>query len=605
MASEKGVSVIIISGVPSTITPIITPTPSWVLGNGPEYSSDKWYCRFSTPGDKNGYTETTYTVSATGYISQEVVVYGDTTTYITMVEEQKYISNLSNGTDTYIIKDAEARTAIASKQDTLVSGTNIKTINNTSILGSGNINISTGDYDNETITKNGSDELQTVAIVNPNTNSGAISPLKIWQGTEYQWNYGEPTVWNYWRTNITYLWTAGGNLPSNISDNNAENRQSLAYGNGTFIATLGGSSSKKIAYSNDDGESWTEVSVNFSDLESDSYPIGVAYGDGRFVVSFLNSSHVIYSTDNGQTWQLSTLPSYSGSYLNIVYGNGTFIIIGYASNKAAYSTDGGQTWIDVTLPYTDNWRASTYGNGIFVIAGSKNLLYSTDKGQTWQSGTLPSYVYGIAYGSERFVIVGGNGVLYSTDNCQTWKTASGVASYNVTNIAYGDGIFVVTYFVDNNESYYSIDGGSNWTKTILPSSGHRTSIAYGNNKFVVVKRASVYTDIFSLTYDKCYTLDSTPTTSSQVYSAPEITSAKTITSVGSGTITLSDNLVYNSTPAGNQNTYRTLGDAHPNWLCNINNVGVKIGNTIIATAGGTDVEALTDSEIENLWDSNS
>lgn len=53
--------------------------------------------------------------------------------------ETKYIANLSNGTDTYAIKDAEARTALANKQDTLISGTNIKTINNNSILGSGDI----------------------------------------------------------------------------------------------------------------------------------------------------------------------------------------------------------------------------------------------------------------------------------------------------------------------------------------------------------------------------------------------------------------------------------------------------------------------------------
>ena len=58
-----------------------------------------------------------------------------------IVSPPKYISNLSNGTDTYAIKDAEARTAIANKQDTLVSGTNIKTINNNSLLGSGNITL--------------------------------------------------------------------------------------------------------------------------------------------------------------------------------------------------------------------------------------------------------------------------------------------------------------------------------------------------------------------------------------------------------------------------------------------------------------------------------
>lgn len=45
-----------------------------------------------------------------------------------------------NGTD-YNVKDAAARSGLGNKQDTLVSGTNIKTLNNESLLGSGNISI--------------------------------------------------------------------------------------------------------------------------------------------------------------------------------------------------------------------------------------------------------------------------------------------------------------------------------------------------------------------------------------------------------------------------------------------------------------------------------
>lgn len=48
---------------------------------------------------------------------------------------------------------------IDGKQDTLVSGTNIKTINNTSILGSGNIDIQGGGADVEAFT---AAEVQTI-----------------------------------------------------------------------------------------------------------------------------------------------------------------------------------------------------------------------------------------------------------------------------------------------------------------------------------------------------------------------------------------------------------------------------------------------------------
>lgn len=44
-------------------------------------------------------------------------------------------------TDEYDIKDTVARNGLDGKQDTLVSGTNIKTINGTSLLGSGDLDV--------------------------------------------------------------------------------------------------------------------------------------------------------------------------------------------------------------------------------------------------------------------------------------------------------------------------------------------------------------------------------------------------------------------------------------------------------------------------------
>lgn len=70
-------------------------------------------------------------------------------------ETPDYISQLSDGSNVYTIKDITARSELANKQDTLVSGTNIKTINNTSLLGSGNISIAT----NEAYTVN---EIRTI-----------------------------------------------------------------------------------------------------------------------------------------------------------------------------------------------------------------------------------------------------------------------------------------------------------------------------------------------------------------------------------------------------------------------------------------------------------
>lgn len=71
-------------------------------------------------------------------------------------------------------------------QEPLVSGTNIKTINNNPILGSGNITIqSAPDIDNKSITTNTSDELQTVGVIDSNNTTNAI---KTWTGTKAQYD---------------------------------------------------------------------------------------------------------------------------------------------------------------------------------------------------------------------------------------------------------------------------------------------------------------------------------------------------------------------------------------------------------------------------------
>ena len=77
-------------------------------------------------------------------------------------------------------------TTLADYQPLLVSGTNIKTINNTSILGSGDITIqSAPDIDEISITTNSSDELQTVGVIDQNDISNAI---KTWTGTKAEYD---------------------------------------------------------------------------------------------------------------------------------------------------------------------------------------------------------------------------------------------------------------------------------------------------------------------------------------------------------------------------------------------------------------------------------
>ena len=468
-----------------------------------------------------------------------------------------------NGND-YDIKDTEARSGLSNKQDTLVSGTNIKTVNGNSLLGSGDLTVGGSvDIDNETITKNNDNELQVVSIKNKRDDS----TLGIWHGTEYQWNHGDPITWYCWRKNITAMWTTS-TTPS------SEEWSSIAYGDGKFVVS--NRKSDKITYSTD-CINWTEITL------PSSVKVGnIAYGDGKFVTVDYGSDKAAYSTD-GINWTTSAMPS-SKNWYSIAYGDGKFIAATISnSNKAAYSTDG-INWIETTMPSSTDWVSITYGDGKFIAmdSNSNKAAYSTD-GINWIETTMPSSLtwQSVAYGDGKFVAVAynTNKAAYSTDGINWIETTMPSSAY-WQSVAYGDGKFVTVANATSNNSAYSTDG-INWIKTTTPSSMRLTHVAYGDGKFVVPSRGSAA--IFTQ-YDNCYTDTANPTTTSVVYSAPETASSYTISSVTSGAITLSNNNTYYYTQSGNTFTYRTIGDVHPEYLTFIDGVGIKKGNTLIASA---------------------
>lgn len=86
------------------------------------------------------------TVSADTYYIITDAQAGDLTNYYTKTETNTLLGGKADTATTYTKTEVDnaITAATSTKQDTLVSGTNIKTINNTSILGSGNIEIEGG-----------------------------------------------------------------------------------------------------------------------------------------------------------------------------------------------------------------------------------------------------------------------------------------------------------------------------------------------------------------------------------------------------------------------------------------------------------------------------
>ena len=262
----------------------------------------------------------------------DVATSGD---YNDLVNKPVNVSEFTN--DANYVTESQLET----KQDTLVSGTNIKTINNQSLLGSGNIDIQGG----------GSSTAEE--IVNANEATGVISPLKVWQGTKQEWTNGKAIDWYCWRTDAAFgvkqtnNFSSVQDLTSIISDQNVYigykynttnyiySTDGVNWSNGTFPSPVGycrsvdngfiftnESDDSKIMFSSD-GINWTEVtlvSATWGDC---------AYGNGTYVlVSTRQGASIVAVSQNGIDWTIKTLYSGSAGILTgIAFGNGTFIVV--------------------------------------------------------------------------------------------------------------------------------------------------------------------------------------------------------------------------------------------------------------------------------------
>lgn len=158
---------------------------------------------------------------------------------------------------------------------------------------------------------------------------------------------------------------------------------------------LSGSSGFGYSYN---GTTWTNGSFGASRQWN-----SIAYGNGVYVATSTSASYAqqLASSTDGINWTLRT-QAVSGNYYKVLYGNGLFVAImtrnnthtsGY-NNLISTSPDG----INWTVRYTPedlDWRYMVYGNGLFValdyqssstITSTGKMIYSFD-GITWKIGT--------------------------------------------------------------------------------------------------------------------------------------------------------------------------------------------------------------------------
>ena len=189
---------------------------------------------------------------------------GDLTNYYTKTETNTLLGDKANTATTYT--KTEVDTALGDKQDTLVSGTNIKTINNTSLLGSGNIDIQGGAGTVES------------AITSGSTN--AVESKAIWSATTY--NKGVLLTFNGNRESTNYPEGCGKLVVGNI-------------GFGSCFIDFLGNDMVEPCNIHIDNNNWQGISVDVN-FDGATYEI-----DGTTVIINYPSTDITFVQVGGET----------------------------------------------------------------------------------------------------------------------------------------------------------------------------------------------------------------------------------------------------------------------------------------------------------------
>jgi hypothetical protein len=187
----------------------------------------------------------------------------------------------------------------------------------------------------------------------------------------------------------------------------------IAWGNGAFVAV---GASGKIAWSSDDGETWTLILAGTnsgqSTFASTAAINGAAFGNSTFVAVGAGGK-MATTSDDGKTWTAVADSTFGTTAINrVAWGGNTFVAVG-AGAKIATSPDG-TTWTAVMdTPFTGIIRDIAWGNGKFVAVDSAGVIAWSTDGSTWtRVGPTSGYVWNaVAWGGAAgsFTVAGNSG----------------------------------------------------------------------------------------------------------------------------------------------------------------------------------------------------
>jgi hypothetical protein len=201
--------------------------------------------------------------------------------------------------------------------------------------------------------------------------------------------------------------------------------QSVAYGNGWFVAVGDGPVTGRRVLTSSDGINWTmRNAATIDNWQSVTY--GTINTTGYFVgVGRSGTNRIMASTNSGVSWGRREAPegNRDNNWKSVTYGNGVFVAVSSDGTNRVMTTN--KNPIGITDEWTSHavatnaWQSVTYGNGVFVAVSDNtsgdinNRVMTSTNGTTWvaRAASANNAWQSVTYGNGVFVAVSSDGNL--------------------------------------------------------------------------------------------------------------------------------------------------------------------------------------------------
>ncbi|MBE0643208.1 MAG: T9SS type A sorting domain-containing protein [Bacteroidetes bacterium] len=236
---------------------------------------------------------------------------------------------------------------------------------------------------------------------------------------------------------------------------------------------LAGTERGGVFRSDDAGAEWAYAGLSYEVVRT-----LYRHSDGRLYAGLQNG--LMFSTDNGGTWEWSNFSTSNNGFGIGVTSTGTLFVGGWGG--LARSTDQGATFENVSLtPFSNRVDEIFIGANDEILVGlyQGGLIRSVDNGQTWNLADPLFESKSVAAitgtGGMMFAGIQGVDVFRSSDGGATWApSTSGISSASPSAL-YARSAQEIWAGTTNGQFLSSTDGGMNWTTQFTIPEGSSVS----------------------------------------------------------------------------------------------------------------------------------